>query len=204
MKFYGYGEDALTLWALRKRLDYILQQLDDASIIEECTIFYRPSFGRRGGAKSSQFGEFDFIILSGEKVYLGESKWDNLSKQESVSLGLRDEQKKRHEAFKFYIGRWFKDKYKDWADFQEKEKNQEKIKELNKTVPGSETLLAENLEKILEIIGEHFAGNGVPKTENVLLFFYKETEPRIEGDKEGFNILPIDYSKDLEGNFIEL
>ena len=65
----GYGEDSLTLWALKNRLADILDDDDDTSL-EECKIFYRPSFGRRNG-----IGEFDFIIVSNIKIYLGESKW---------------------------------------------------------------------------------------------------------------------------------
>ncbi len=63
MQILGYGEDALTLWALQNKLMEILKFLDDSSDQPECKIFFRPSFGRRGGAGSSQFGEFDLRLL---------------------------------------------------------------------------------------------------------------------------------------------
>ena len=59
MKLLGYGEDALTLWVLRHRLDKLLDSIDDKSDPEGCVAYFRPSFGRSGGPNSSQFGEFD-------------------------------------------------------------------------------------------------------------------------------------------------
>ena len=79
MEIIGYGEDALTLWAMKKRLDFILDKLNDPTDPDNCKVFFRPSFGRRGGPKSSEFGEFDFILLSIKRVYLGESKWERSS-----------------------------------------------------------------------------------------------------------------------------
>jgi hypothetical protein len=58
---YGYGEDALTLWALTNKLPTILEKLRDNSAPSECEVLFRPSFGRRGGEINAQFGEFDFI-----------------------------------------------------------------------------------------------------------------------------------------------
>ena len=81
MELLGYGEDGLTLWAIKNRLDTILDKLKDDSDPNNCLVYYRPSFGRRGGLKSAQFGEFDFILLSEHGIYLVESKWDKLSAQ---------------------------------------------------------------------------------------------------------------------------
>ena len=69
MNILGYGEDALTLWALQNILPFILEMLHDSSVPSQCDVFFRPSFGRRGGKRSSQFGEFDFIILSEDRLY---------------------------------------------------------------------------------------------------------------------------------------
>ena len=51
MKVYAYGEDALTLWAIKSKLPEILKQLnggkDEAEeVVKDCKIFFRPSFGR--------------------------------------------------------------------------------------------------------------------------------------------------------------
>jgi len=107
MKIYGYGEDALTFWALQNRLPQILAQLNDSSAPSECEIFFRPSFGRRGGPDRSEFGEFDFIILARECLYLGESKWDKSPElTDQGDIKLRDEQRLRHQLFAFYVQEW--------------------------------------------------------------------------------------------------
>lgn len=49
MEIFAYGEDALTLWSLKNKLDVILKKLEDFTPVSQCKIFYRPSFGRRGG-----------------------------------------------------------------------------------------------------------------------------------------------------------
>ena len=56
MEIIGYGEDALTLWALRNRLDTILDTLGDFSDLSKCRVFFRPSFGRSGGKDGPQMG----------------------------------------------------------------------------------------------------------------------------------------------------
>ena len=68
MKLLGYGEDALTYWALTQRLTDILQPFGDSPNKTE-VIFFRPSFGRRSSSnpdapneRGAQFGEFDAII----------------------------------------------------------------------------------------------------------------------------------------------
>jgi len=81
LEIIGYGEDALTLWALQNRRKLIF---DKVGINNESNVklFYRPSFGRRGGPKSYLFGEFDFIIKTESQIVLGESKWANKFPQE--------------------------------------------------------------------------------------------------------------------------
>jgi hypothetical protein len=36
MEMLAYGEDALTFWALKKRLPLILDVLNDSSVLEAC------------------------------------------------------------------------------------------------------------------------------------------------------------------------
>src|SRR5687768_17566750 len=100
MEIFAYGEDALTLWAMQNKLAVILKKLGDTSDASQCQIFSRPSFGRRGGEKSSQFGEFDFIFLTKNGIYLGERKWHRSSEQiRNGNLKLRSEQQRRNEIF---------------------------------------------------------------------------------------------------------
>lgn len=69
-KIMGYGEDALTIWALKNKLSIILGAFNDQTDPKDCLVFYRPSFGRSGGSGSAEFGEFDAIVASKQKIYL--------------------------------------------------------------------------------------------------------------------------------------
>ena len=61
-KIIGYGEDALTYWALTEKLEYVLEKLNDKSEPKNCVLYYRPSFGR-----GEYYGEFDAILSAKEK-----------------------------------------------------------------------------------------------------------------------------------------
>jgi hypothetical protein len=100
----GYGEDALTFWALKNRLKEILGKLGDESDQSECTVFYRPSFGR-GGINTANFGEFDAIVSTKACVYLVESKWEG-SAISSKGIKLSETQLIRHAVFKEYFDKW--------------------------------------------------------------------------------------------------
>jgi len=97
--------------------------LDDHSDISKCRAYFRPSFGRSDGKKSSQFGEFDFIILASQYLYLGESKWGRSSEKTNKGLmDLRPEQLLRHKLFKFYVDEWAFGNYTGWGEFERKGK----------------------------------------------------------------------------------
>ena len=203
MEIIGDGEDALTLWSMKNKLDIIFQQLDDNSDISKCKVFFRPSFGRRGGDKSSQFGEFDFIILSEEYIYLGESKWNRSSENKDGVLELRSEQKLRHDIFKFYVEEWLKKDYSCWPQFLQDAKYLMKEKVSNKPLAPASSLLSSNLKTILDIVKNHFVST--PKIKNVLLYLHNDTSvvlPEIVSD--GFNLVLIDYSTDSIDNFIKI
>jgi len=93
MKYLVYGEDGLSLKYLRENLSELLNKLDKSNP-EDCTVFYHPSFGR-----TRHYGEFDAIIITHENAYLIESKWDGSS---DISLGLKENQTKRHKILKWY------------------------------------------------------------------------------------------------------
>lgn len=95
MKILGYGEDALTLWALKNKMPDILACVRDTSSAEECLVLFRPSFGRSGGPTSSQFGEFDFILATPRGVHLGETKWQNSPEVKEPIIELKKEQIER-------------------------------------------------------------------------------------------------------------
>src|SRR5512143_1712426 len=97
-RIFGYGEDALTYWAVTSRLGEMLQALGDKSLPADATVIYRPSFGRRGSIGptatneqySAEFGEFDAILGTRQAVYLVESKWDSSSEIRDDQITLRD------------------------------------------------------------------------------------------------------------------
>ena len=206
MEIFGYGEDALTLWALKNKTPAILEALGDSSSLSHCKAFFRPSFGRRGGAKSSQFGEFDFVLLSDKKIYLGESKWDRSS--ENISNGklkLREEQILRHTVFRFYIEEWMLGNYSGWDEFYKHLINKPKIKVVyNKPIAPIKSVLANNLETILNVIKRQFIS--CPEIKNVLLFLHDGTFtkslPNLAGSD--FQVVTINYSERALDNFVQL
>jgi hypothetical protein len=203
MEIIGYGEDALTLWAIKNKLHAILQELNDNSDVSRCKVFFRPSFGRRGGEKSAQFGEFDFIILSKERIYLGESKWDGSSENKNGILELRDEQKFRHEVMKFYICQWFKGDFPDWSSFVRKVGKTTKHMGVEKPLAPVGSLLASNLQTLLETIKSHFSS--LPEIRNILLYLHKgKSSNPISRVSKDFDLVKIDYSQDSVDNFIRI
>lgn len=209
MEILSYGEDALTLWALKNKLEFILRELDESSNPEKRLTFFRPSFGRRGGKNSSQFGEFDFILLTANHIYLGESKWDGSSEKIVDSkLELRDEQLLRHKLFKFYIDEWAFGPYKDnqWQIFVEEAKPKLIHENIEKPIAPGNSLLAENLQTTLKLIREYYTDTGQPEIKNVLLYFHKNLDSNQLPQKAGddFDVVLIDYSKELTEGYIKL
>ena len=202
MKILGYGEDALTLWTIQHRLAEILDKVGDRSLASECQIFFRPSFGRRGGVKSSQFGEFDFIILARDNLYLGESKWDRSPEiAGSNSLTVREEQVLRHWVLRFYIREWAFGQYTSWNQFIREATKKLYQEQIQKPLAPTGSLLASNLMTILGVIRHHFPAE--PPVIDLLLYLHDGTKPvPIAVTPDNFCLIPVDYSGSLEGNFI--
>lgn len=205
MDILAYGEDALTLWAITKKLPTILQALDDQTDPSQCQVLFRPSFGRSGGPKSSQFGEFDFIVLASQRLYLGESKWQHSS--EKVVAGvmtLREEQLNRHRLFKFYVEEWALGDYTDWNKFQAEAPSKLKTLGITKPIAPAGSLLAANLQTVLGTIQKHFPS--MPEVQNVLLFLHRGPStlsfPAEAGDD--FKVVLLDYAEVAENNFLRL
>ena len=203
MKLIGYGEDALTLWALRSRLTDILRGVGDATSPRHCKVFFRPSFGRRGGPHSSQFGECDFAVVTRGTVYLGESKWHRST--EDISNGqitIRPEQIKRHEILSLYIERWCSGEYEDWPVFVKA--NKATFVQHHKPIAPIGSLLAENLREFLGQIKWHLAQKP-PLIRNILVYFYASSGDTLPDRSSGdFSVICLDYSARRVGNFIEI
>jgi len=211
-KLFGYGEDAFTLWALKKRISEILHKLNDQSNPSDCLKFFRPSFGRSGGSGSAQFGEFDSILASSEDIYLIESKWDNFSENLSDEITLDNEQILRHKILSWYFMNWTANHYLDWREFINTVQNDFITKFPDRKIAPAGSLLAQNLEFVLNKLLEHCKRfNYSPRNpKNVLLYFYNKNKSkeikRVVFHEENFNseVVNIDYSQYISGNFIDL
>jgi hypothetical protein len=190
LKVLGYGEDFLTFWAVTRKLGEILSQLKDDTDPEECTVFYRPSFGRRGGAKRSEFGEFDASIITPKMVYLFESKRDR-SKASFLNnvLKLEDVQTQRHQIFRWYHENW---KGENWKEFAQKHAQEFRAK-FRKNIAGERSLLSQNL---MTVLGKTRGR----KLINVLLFLHRKEPQKIETT---FKVVKIKYEP-ADGEYIEL
>ena len=203
-KLFGYGEDAFTLWALRHSMPFILKKLKDKTVPPKCAIFYRPSFGRKGGKKSPEFGEFDAIVASTENIYLIESKWDFLFPSKSDKIIIRKEQVLRHNILSWYITHWNRKYLDNWGNFV-KENEENFRQEFNgKPIAHGDRLLVANLEFVLNIMQEYCKNfSGEENVKNVLLFFYNKNinfpPHKIPRD---FEFVEIDYSQKILGNYV--
>ena len=202
-KILGYGEDALTLWALKRHVSKILEKFQDKTAPSKCLTFYRPSFGRRSRKGSSVFGEFDAIIVSPKNIYLIESKWDNLTEYRKYEIKLGQEQKLRHEIFSWYLMHWNKKYSGRWESFRENYRG--KFKFQRKTMPLKGSLLATNLEFILTKSLKHCKAISRNNIKNVLLFFHNAKKPKkLPKISKAFKVIHIDYSKETKDNFVTL
>jgi hypothetical protein len=206
----GYGEDAFTLWVFRKRISEILNRLNDQSDPSNCLIFFRPSFGRRAGKGSAQFGEFDSILASSENIYLIESKWDNFLENEDDKIRLDKEQRLRHKIFSWYYMNWVARQNPDWGKFRNTFRDNFIRNFPDRKIAPVGSLLAQNLEFILNKLQEHCKKFSCEykKPRNVLFYFYdrnrsKEIRRIIDGDVD-FEVVNIDYSQHILGKFITL
>jgi hypothetical protein len=203
MKILSYGEDSLTLWIIENNLQELLKKVSDNSNIDKCTAIYRPSFGRIGGADSSQFGEFDAIIISEESLYLCESKWDKSSENiKEGKLQLRKEQIIRHEILKYYIEYFGYGEYQNWAEFQLAMQNSDMLLKHQKTIPSENTLLAKNIQSLVSQVKQIHKKK--PNIINLLIYFYNSVNKEVITTEKGFLLITMDYSKALEGQFIVL
>jgi len=204
----GYGEDALTLWALKKYRSEILNGLNDKATPSDCVVFFRPSFGRSGGEGRAEFGELDSILASSKNVYLIESKWDNLSQNQEVKIKLADVQILRHEIFSWHFMNWSTERYSNWSEFSNALQDDFRSCFPGRKIAPDGSILAQNLEFVLNRLHEH--GEKGKKLRNVLLYFYnKNRSTQIEkvimnGGNTNFEVINIDYEPYILGNFIFL
>lgn len=206
MTILGYGEDSLTLWAIKSHLNTILENIADDSDTDDCIVYFRPSFGRSGGELSSQFGEFDFIIITTNGVYLGESKWDNSSELKELSVNLRDEQILRHKLFSTYIKKWLQTNPKNWEEFSSILSIDLKNLNISKHIAPFGSLLQENIQSVLENITNRFKCTNEFRIQNILLYLHNNVSEQYlpkSVNSPDFKLVCLDYSSILKGHFID-
>lgn len=193
---FGYGEDSLTLWALTDRLERTLKDLGDGSESKDCLVFYRPSFGRRGGKNRSEFGEFDAILATAKCIYPIESKWDSASDRMKDCITLKHNQLLRHKIFMWYYWKWSEGGGEEWEWFRNRHSEEFKKTFSGKRIPKEETLLARNLKFVLEKLCGHSErhGYGRERLENKLFRFHKEAQSHGRSDKKAPAIRPANVN----------
>ncbi|UUO06751.1 hypothetical protein M4951_00200 [Blastopirellula sp. J2-11] len=206
MKVTGYGEDALSLWALTARLNQFLEQLDDQSSLTDTILLLRPSFGRLGSnavlpggtADSSQFGEFDAIVGTPIGVYPIEAKWSRSSEIEGDAIILRSAQVRRHQLFYEYLAAWRKHKPTNWAAFHIAQQGLIQLGDIWYPVAPPRSQLSRNLETVLSKL----ADCGAPVRDVVL--YLRVTDGRVVKTvrNEQFQLVTIDCPSAT--GFIEL
>lgn len=160
----GYGEDALTYWALTNELEQVLKTLNDNTDRELLTILYRPRFGRIAKSKKGSrlnkagpgFGEFDAIISTPTTIYLIETKWTKSGEAKAGEVSLEPKQVQRHHIMKAYLDAWaemYQGNNIEWKTFYARHKTDKKRAELVTEVQfhgpdtqGKPTVTMERLE----------------------------------------------------------
>ena len=95
-------------------------------------------------------------------------------------------------------------KYDSWESFV-REHSDDFQRKFKKKIAPSGSILAMNLQFILGMLKKHcinFSSEG--NIRNVLLFFYNKDKSTIPKVSEEFKLISIDYSGEIEGNFIYL
>lgn len=206
----GYGEDAFTFWALKRRTSEILKKLHDQTGPSDCLIFFHPSFGRRGGRGRAEFGEFDAIVASSQNVYLIESKGDRLLRNKRDKIALTPNQVLRHKIFSWYLRNWDAQRYSNnWGGFANEFQSNFAREFRDRKIAPVGSRLAKDLEFVLNKLQEHCKRYSCEygKPRNILLYFHgnkSEEIKRVAAGDLNFEAVNIDYSQYTSGNFITL
>jgi len=194
MNIYGYGEDFLTLWAVKHKMLNIIEELEGKPYSNKPVVIYRPSFGR--GGSLSTFGEFDLIFAT-TKIYLVESKWEQSSEvrgpQGNRNISISDIQKTRHKKLKWYLiksSEYLNRNFNNWNDFraQFNQEFNEKFQYRDKhgdikypTIPKQTSILANNIYNVSKLLRDQISRSiTADMIEDILLYFYSYEENMIQ------------------------
>ena len=203
MHILGYGEDSLTLWALKSRTQQLLNLLDDHSDVGGCKALYRPSYGRKG---TSSFGEFDAVLATSDAIYCFESKWDDCGAANRTSVQLEERQVLRHHIFSWYFQHWNPELPQDWEQFRTQEQAAFQTLFPQFKIPSARSLLARNLQSSLTTLHRHVSLHNAHtgRLRHVLLYFYQEgmspqiqtvEQPALPQGDVAFQIVNMEYGQ---------
>ena len=200
IQILGYGEDALTYWALRNRLPDIIHQCSPEEEDEDFSVFYRPSFGR-GGKTKANFGEFDAIIATGQYLFLVESKWASSSECRHDTVKVRDTQRRRHKIFEWYFENWERDN--DWASFAENMGTEFSERFPEKKIAPARSILSRNLGSVLE---HAVREDGTKKRlVHLLLFIHPPgAKPPTSIEPDWYKLVKIEYPLKKDSQYFEI
>jgi hypothetical protein len=157
----GYGEDALTYWALSLHLKQLLTALQANCRPRECLVFYRPSFGR-----GTNIGEFDAILATPDCIYLVECKWQSRRPPKSpvAAITLNKTQLRRHRLWKRIWEMWLQNGATIFGE------PPLRIEKEDFTLPNAGKTLAQNLTFVFQQIDRKVGK--VSSVRDVCLYFF--------------------------------
>ncbi|QDT26984.1 hypothetical protein Enr10x_22970 [Gimesia panareensis] len=199
-KIMCYGEDGLTLAAVTQHLGKLLAEIrsqhrdldeDEDISLEDCLVFYRPSFGRNGGKKGASFGEFDAIIATKKNVYLIESKRYR-SPSRNTTIMVKKNQVRRHQIFEWIWDNW--ESGQSWEQFRTDYSDAFRDEFNDKPLANSNRQLAKNLKQVLDLIYK----DGRSIQHILLAFYHNEQHIPSEGlhkSAKMFRLVPFHFKK---------
>ena len=201
MPTIGYGEDGLTFQALHEKRQELLNLLGDPTPQAECTVFFRPSFGR-----GKLYGEFDGILVTNTTIYLIEAKWTQKPKLSS-KFEINKAQQRRHKIFRWLIEEWRELRVKEnsgelaWGTFHAERRADFHGKFKPRRLPDTDKLLAKNLHWILNnLTAKHY------EICDLLLHFYPDKQPEtgVNTAPTGFKMVQMPHDTEGQSCFFKL
>jgi hypothetical protein len=109
----------------------------------------------------------------------------------------------RHRILSWYLTHWNRKYFNKWADFIEEQQHAFNFR--GKTIAPAESLLARNLEFVLnKLLGRCKTFSSENNVKNVLLFFYRGKSKPPHRISKAFTLIAIDYGKEVQNNFVML
>ncbi|NLO89470.1 MAG: hypothetical protein GX088_03975 [Clostridia bacterium] len=117
-------------------------------------------------------------------------------------IELREAQELRHQIFKWYLSEWISGSFNNWGDFVQQRKSQFFEKFDNKPMAPEKSLLANNLEYILNRLKEL-----CPNVQKDVLLFFSSKNEKVKPTKvipEYFQLIHIQYKTLDDSQFFVL